>query len=81
MRILSATIEHAHYARDFGQVEATVALLVKDSSRPVPYIRRIFTVEPARDDEPLRQRLLESAAALYLARFAPVPEVQFKHAA
>ncbi len=52
MRILSATIERAHYARDFGQVEATVALLVKDSARPVPYVRRIFTTEPARGGAP-----------------------------
>jgi len=73
MRVLSAQIEHARYARDFGQVEAVVGLLVKDQIRPVPYIVRIFTVEPARGPEPLRQRLHDSAKALYLARFAPEP--------
>ncbi|MCE6961144.1 hypothetical protein LAZ40_19120 [Cereibacter sphaeroides] len=68
MRILSATIEKARYARDFGQVEATVALLVKDAARPVPYVRRIFTTEPARAARPLRRRLIESATTLFLAR-------------
>ncbi|MGP3696525.1 hypothetical protein [Rhodobacter sp. NSM] len=71
MRILSATIERAHYARDFGQVEATVALLIKDSARPVPYVRRIFTTEPARGSLPLRQRLIDSATTLFRARHEP----------
>lgn len=74
MRILSATVEKARYARDFGQVEATVALLIKDSARPVPYVRRIFTTEPARGAGPLRQRLIDSAMTLFLARHeAPLP--------
>ncbi|PTR18783.1 hypothetical protein LV780_13955 [Cereibacter azotoformans] len=74
MRILSATVERAHYARDFGQVEATVALLVKDSARPVPYVRRIFTTEPARGGAPLRERLIDSAKTLFLARYEPQVE-------
>lgn len=81
MRIISAHVEHARYARDFGQVEATVSLLIKDDWRPVPYIQRIFTVEPARGPEPLRERLEHSAKALYLARQTSLPEMAFSRAA
>jgi hypothetical protein len=80
MRIISAQVEHARYARDFGQVEATVSLLIKDLGRPVPYVVRLFTTEPARGTEPLRKRLEDSAKALYLARFA-LPEQVFSRAA
>ncbi len=64
MRILSADIEHARYARDFGQVEAIVAFLVKDEARPVPYILRRLTAVAARDAAPLRERIVASARAL-----------------
>jgi len=71
MRILSASVEHARYARDFGQVEAMVAFLVKDSLRPVPYVIRQRTAVPARGTTPLRERVVTSAHALLLARTAP----------
>ncbi|WP_237684716.1 hypothetical protein [Szabonella alba] len=64
MRILSAHVEHARYARDFGQVEAIVAFLVKDEARPVPYILRRLTTVTARGTAPLRERLVASARAL-----------------
>lgn len=67
MRILSAEIEHARYARDFGQVEAMVILLVKEEGRPVPFEVHIRTAEPS-NGENLRQRLLDSAKSLYAAR-------------
>ena len=67
MRILSAEIEHARYARDFGQVEAMIILLVKEPHRPVPYEVRIRTAEPSLGEN-LRQRLIDSAKTLYLAR-------------
>lgn len=67
MRILSAQIEHARYARDFGMVEAMVSLLVKENGRPVPFEVHIRTAEPS-VGENLRQRLLDSAKALYAAR-------------
>ncbi|WP_136683013.1 hypothetical protein [Falsirhodobacter xinxiangensis] len=67
MRILSAEIEHARYARDFGQVEAMVVLLIKEPHRPVPYEVRIRTAEPSLGEN-LRQRLVDSARTLYLAR-------------
>lgn len=73
MRILSASIEHARYARDFGQVEAMVVLLIKEDHRPVPYEVRIRTAEPSRGEN-LRQRLLDSARALYAARVETTPE-------
>lgn len=83
MRILSATVEHARYARDFGQVEAMIAFLVKDDHRPVPHWVRIRTTEIARAPQPLRQRLIASAKALLLARkSAPTrPEFHLNHAA
>jgi hypothetical protein len=68
MRILSATVEHARYARDFGQVEAMIAFLIKDENRPVPYWVRIRTTELARASQPLRVRLIASAKALLRAR-------------
>ncbi|WP_045388543.1 hypothetical protein [Falsirhodobacter sp. alg1] len=75
MRILSAQIEHARYARDFGQVEAMVTLLVKDEHRPVPYEVRIRTAEPTQGEN-LRKRLLDSASNLYRARIDVAPERQ-----
>jgi hypothetical protein len=70
MRILSAKVEHAQYARDFGQVEALVAFLVKEDGHPVPHMVRIRTAELARDALPLRQRLIASARALLEARLS-----------
>ena len=70
MRILSSTVEHARYARDFGQVEALINLLVKDDRRPVPYTVRLRTAELAHGTTPLRDRLIASASALLLARQA-----------
>ncbi len=67
MRILSARIEHARRDRDFGQIEAMVALLVKDEARLIPYEIRIRTAEPAQGPD-LRGRLLKSARALFSAR-------------
>ncbi|WP_128255115.1 hypothetical protein [Falsirhodobacter deserti] len=67
MRVLSAQIDHARYARDFGMVEAMVTLLIKEEGRPVPFEVRIRTAEPS-IGENLRQRLLDSAKALYAAR-------------
>lgn len=67
MRILSARILHARHDRDFGQVEAQVAILIKDPARLVPYEVTIWTTEPA-DGGDLRGRLLASASALYAAR-------------
>jgi len=64
MRIISAKVEHARYARDFGQVEAMVAFLVKDAHRPVPYTLRRRTAVPVRGASPLRQRIIASARAL-----------------
>jgi hypothetical protein len=64
MRILSARVEHARYARDFGQVEAVVAFLVKEAGRPVPFTRRLRTSVDARGDQPLRQRLIASAQVM-----------------
>jgi hypothetical protein len=52
-------------------------LLVKDSHRPVPYFVRIRTAEPARGTEPLRQRLHDSATALYLARHVEQPPLRY----
>ncbi|MFN4171870.1 MAG: hypothetical protein ACK4GW_08960 [Pseudorhodobacter sp.] len=75
MRILSATVEHARYARDFGQVEAMVAFLVKDGLRPVPYTLRQRTAVAAQGTTPLRNRVIASARALLLARSAPTPLV------
>ncbi len=83
MRILSAEIEHARYARDFGQVEAMIVLLVKEDHRPVPYEVRIRTAEPSHGEN-LRQRLIESARNLYIARIegqGPVERAQMNRAA
>ncbi|MDN5785792.1 hypothetical protein [Pseudorhodobacter sp.] len=68
MRILEAHVEHARYARDFGQVEVLVAFLVKEEGRPVPRQIRIRTAEPAQGSTPLRQRLIASAKGLLIAR-------------
>lgn len=70
MRIIEARIEHARYARDFGQVEAMVSFLIKEEGRPVPHVIRIRTAEVARANLPLRQRLIASAKGLLLARLA-----------
>lgn len=64
MRVLSAQVEHARYARDFGQVEAVIAFLVKEAGRPVPFTRRLRTSVDARGKHPLRQRLIASAQAM-----------------
>lgn len=72
MRILSARILRARYDRDFGQVEAQVALLIKDDARLVPYEVTIRTAEPTRGAD-LRGRLLASARALYSARQLALP--------
>lgn len=69
MRILSARILRARHDRDFGQVEARVALLIKDAARLVPYEVTIWTAEPSHGPD-LRGRLLASARALYAARQA-----------
>lgn len=75
MRILSAEIEHARYARDFGQVEAMIVLLIKELHRPVPYEVRIRTAEPGHGEN-LRQRLIDSAKTLYLARIEGQTQVE-----
>ena len=64
MQILSARVEHARYARDFGQVEAIIAFLVKKAGRPVPFTRRLRTSVVARGTGPLRQRLIGSAQVM-----------------
>lgn len=69
MRILSARILHARHDRDFGQVEAQIAILIKDEARLVPYEVTIWTTEPSHGPD-LRNRLLSSARALYAARMA-----------
>ncbi|MFT4150977.1 MAG: hypothetical protein QM656_12340 [Paracoccaceae bacterium] len=74
MRILSARILHAHLDRDFGQVEAMVALLVKAEGRPVPFEITIRTAEPTGRD--LRRRLLASARGLHEARLARHTEMR-----
>ncbi len=81
MRILSAKIEHARNARDFGQVEALVSLIVKEDGRPVPFEVRIRTAEDSHGDH-LRERLIDSAKSLYLARIdAQAEKARFAHAA
>ena len=79
-RILSATVEHARYDRDFGQVEAMVSFLLKDDTRPVPHTVRIRTCEPAQDAEPLRMRLVSSARSILEMR-QPAARVTLSRAA
>ncbi len=80
-RILSATVEHARYARDFGQVEALVSFLVKDDQRPVPHRVAIRTCENATGDLPLRQRLVASARVMLERRVPIVQRVVLSRAA
>ena len=80
-RVLSATVEHARYARDFGQVEAMVSFLVKDDARPVPHRIRIRTCDDARAAEPLRQRLVASAREILDRRQPAVARVGLMRAA
>lgn len=70
MRILEAHLEHARYERDFGQIEALVAFLVKENGRPVPHTIRIRTSDFAHGTTPLRQRLIASAKGLLMARYS-----------
>lgn len=63
MQIMSARISRARLLRRYGEVEATVTLLIKADSQPFPYVAKIVTSSPARAPgaAPLRERLLASA--------------------
>ncbi|SFP37251.1 hypothetical protein [Tranquillimonas alkanivorans] len=64
MFILDSEITHARRDRDFGRVEAEVALLAKTRSGQPPHAIRLRTNVPARGSESLRVRILRDAARL-----------------
>lgn len=64
MLVLDAAILRARRNRDFGRVEADIALIVKPGpNRPVQRLT-VFTSQPASGARPLRRRLIEDAARL-----------------
>lgn len=67
--ILEAQIDRVHRDRDFGRVEARIGFVVKEPHQPVRLIR-LTTNVPARDDAPLRDRIVADAAILMKARLS-----------
>lgn len=67
--ILNAQIDRVHRDRDFGRVEARISFVVKEPHQPVRLIR-LSTNVPARDDAPLRDRLVADAAILLKVRLS-----------
>ncbi len=67
MQILSARIQSARRLREFGEVKAVVALLLRPSENDEPLLVRVLASSPAEaaGAAPLRQRLIASAKLSY----------------
>lgn len=74
MRILDAAVTDVRHRRDFGRVEARVALTFQPSPGAPAQTRTFLTSAPARDPRgrDLRARLVTDAVRMALAT-APAP--------